>query len=252
MRIKLLLILLGFILVAISTTVQAETITLNAVQDTKCVYYHDGSTAERSSSHDGQQLWVGRITTPTRYYDYSLYQFDLSSLPGEITSAHLELYDTATSSWQTDAFSMESYVVTPADVDDADLIYAGDGGNAFDADGMHEEYMTSNAYGTAAGGNWKESSTVVNHAIDANNEAGWYSSDDFGSGLLDDLNANRTGKGYAVVLSWYHTGGGLRVFDDSEGGHAPRLVVDAVPEPGTLVLLATGCMALLLCVRRKS
>jgi hypothetical protein len=254
MKMKLLLLSLGIVLTAICTVVQAETITLDAVQDTKCVYYDNGSSAGRSLNYDGQQLWVGRITTPARYYDYSIYQFDLSSLPGEITSAHLELYDTATSSWQTDAFSMENYVVTPKEgLTDAELEVVGyNDGLAFDKDGMHEEYMTCNAYSSAANVNWMESSTVMALNIDPNTTAGWYSSADADSGLLADLNTNRTGKGYAVVLGWYITGGGLRVFDDIEGGHAPRLVVDCVPEPGTLVLLAAGCVGLLLCARKKS
>jgi hypothetical protein len=66
MKMKLLLLSLGIVLAAICTFVQAETITLDAVQDTKCVYYDNGSSAGRSLNYDGQQLWIGRITTPAR------------------------------------------------------------------------------------------------------------------------------------------------------------------------------------------
>ncbi len=248
MKTKLLLFSLGIVLAVIGTAVQAEMITLSAVEDTRCVSYENGSTAGRTQNFDGQQLWVGKVTSPNKNYECSLYQFDLSALPGAITSAHVELYDTGTGNWQSSAFTSQQYVVTPnpAATDDA-LVVAGFGGaNAFDKDGMHELAMTYNAYANAAA-NWTESASVMSLDLSADNAAGWCSSADADSAMLDVLNANRTGKGYAVVLGWYLTG--LRVFDDSEGGHAPRLVVDCVPEPSALLLLATGAIGLFYGVR---
>jgi len=230
--------------------VQGETITLEAVQDVRCPAYENGGTACRTQNFDGQGVWVGKITTTPRWYDFSIFQFDLSSLPGPVTSARVELYDLGTSNWQGTKCDIDLYLVSPKEgLTDEELIVAGTGGNAFDGDGTHEEYMTYSAYGAAANVKWMESSTVMDLDLAAGNGGDqYYASTNADSGLLDVLNANRTGKGYAVVLAYYVNSGEFRKFDDREGGHAPRLVVDAIPEPATLVLLA-GLGFALACTR---
>jgi hypothetical protein len=247
MKMKLFLLSLGIILAAMSTAVLAETITLSAVQDDACCERPSGN---RGLNYDGSQLPISNIGTSDRWF--SLYQFDLSGLPGQITSAHIELYDLATSSVQNVAFNSDQYIVSPdPNATDDQLVVAGVGGaNAFDKAGIHETAMSYTAY-VGRGTHWIESTPVMALTLAANNAAGWYSSANADSAMLDVLNANRTGKGYAVVLGYRGAAGSKRIFDDSEGGHAPKLVVDCIPEPGTLVLLATGCLGLFLCVRRK-
>jgi hypothetical protein len=248
MIVKLFLISLGIFSAALGVSAFAETITLDAVQDAAC---GERPTSNRPLNFDGAQLPISNVGTSDRWF--SLYQFDLSDLPGEITSAHIELYDLATSSVQNLAFNSDQYIVTPnPNATDDQLVVAGVGGNAFDKDGMHETAMSYTAYVNRGATNWVESTPVMALTLGANNAAGWCSSASADSAMLDVLNANRTGKGYAVVLGYRGAAGSKRIFDDSEGGHAPRLVVDCIPEPGTLVLLATGCLGLFLCARRKA
>jgi hypothetical protein len=244
MKMKLLLFSLGIVLAAMSTAVQAETITLSAVQDAAC---GERPTSNRPLNFDGQQLPISNVGTSDRWF--SVYQFDLSALPGEITSAHIELYDLGTSSVQNLAFNSDQYIVSPkADATDEQLVVVGVGGaNAFDKDGMHETAMSYTAYVAAVNattGYWRESASVMALTLDANNTAGYYSSANADATMLSTLNDSRTGRGYVVVLGYRGVSGSKRIFDDSEGGHAPRLVVDAVPEPGVWILLSLAGLAL--------
>lgn len=234
----------------VSPVVQAETITLDAVQDTTLI---EAPSTERDTPHDDSKIVISSINKTTDRA-MALFQFDLSGLPGEITAAHIELYDLGTSGYTT-AFVTRHYILTPsAGATDEELVVLNAGNDvAFDKDGMHEEYCTYNTYtGATGGGHWSESSSYIAQSIAADNSVGYYSSPDFNTNqtMLDLLNENRTGKGYVIILGYRNAS--KRIFDDREGDYAPRLVVDAVPEPGTFVLLAgLGCLAALLRGRKE-
>lgn len=236
-------------LLTASAVVQAETITLDAVQDS---YIRSYSTYA-NSTYDNLGVRISNSSSSDR--SIGLYQFDLSGLSGDILSAHVELYDLGTGGAQSSAFAVVHYIVTPdvGATNEELTVLNSNNGVAFDEDGMHEEYATYNAYAAAVdtSGYWNESPTSsMRMDIAANNEVGYYNSVDADEDALTLLNANKNDKGYVVLLGWRTTG--KRLFDDREGGYAPRLVVDVVPEPGTFVLLAgLGCLAAMLRGRKE-
>jgi hypothetical protein len=231
-------------MLSVSALVQAETITLDAVQDASC---GERPSTNRGLNFDGQKTPISNVGTSDRWF--ALYQFDLSQLSGDITSAHIELYDLGTGGYQTLAFNSDQYIVSPkAGATDQQLVFAGVGGNAFDQNGVHETAIDYTAYVAAVNattGYWVESSSVMSLTLPANNAGGqYYASADADATMLGLLNAQRISRGYVVMLGYRGAAGTKRTFDDAEGGHAPRLVVDSVPEPAMLVLLAGMALAL--------
>ncbi|MBN1909695.1 MAG: PEP-CTERM sorting domain-containing protein [Pirellulales bacterium] len=235
-------------ILALSPVVQAEIITLEAVQDATII---NKPSTGRDTTTDGNNLEIRKNGSNDR--QEVLYQFDLSNLPGEITAAHIELYDL---NGGTAAFGTVHYFATPdpnATNEQLTVLNANDD-VAFDQDGMHEEYITFNTYSNAVNGDyWTEQpGATMALNIGADNTAGqYYASADADETGLVILNAAKDNPGYIILLGWDSVSS--RTFSDREGGHAPRLVLTAVPEPGTLVLLAGGlvCLAATLRGRRE-
>jgi hypothetical protein len=250
MKTKCLLLALGIVLAALSTAVQAEIITLEAVQDS--VISNKPNTT-RDTLGDDQGLRIANISISDR--TDVLYQFDLSDVSQEIISAHIELYDTGNGTQGSSAFSATHYILTPDDeATDEQLTVTNSSTNVgLDQDGMHEEYMTFNVYynaGSTHGGYWIESAGTMPISIAADNTTGeYYASDDADTTGLDVLNENRTGKGYVILAGWHSTNS--RVFSDRESGHAPRLVIETIPEPASVILIAMGLLGMVWYGRRR-
>ncbi|MCC7474407.1 MAG: hypothetical protein IT425_03360 [Pirellulales bacterium] len=234
---------------------QAATITLDAVQDTTL---NSTSSTTRNTTNDDTDLLTWNKSSSNRRE--SVFQFDLTSLGSDIiVAAHLEYYDLGTGGAQTTAFANDTYLVYPdAGATAAQLVYLNTGGGtAFDEFGMHEEQLTYNSYAAATGGGateyWTEAgASSLDLSLAASNAADmYYAGGSADASTLTQLNDAKDDFGYVVVLSWYKTGS--RTFDDLEGGHAPRLVVETIPEPSTAgVLLLASVLGALASARRKS
>lgn len=232
----------------ISSVVQAATITLSAVQDT---YLTNSPGSATDDTNDG--LGVRIVQGGSSDRTVGLVQFDLSTLVGDIVSAHVEYYDLGTGPDQDTTFSSDNYLVTPVmGADDADLIELNsDNDVAFDKLGMHAGFATYASYGAATGGAyWDEGGFSMVLDIAANNTIEtWYSTSSADAADLAAINSAKNDKGYLIILGWRDAG--KRTFGDAEAGFAPRLVVETVPEPVSASLLVLGLVGAMVSFGRR-
>jgi hypothetical protein len=244
-----------FILTAAGTA-NAALVTLNAVQDT-FIIDRPSNAGQRDSTNNGTLLtnWNNNSSNSTNGRRRELlYQFDLSSIsPSDtIISANLKYYDTGLggpngTADQANPFVNDTYFVTRrAGLTDAQVEVLNSTSNvAFDKFGMHEAAVTYNSYATGAVGGgtsskWIEIATPsLNLSLAANNATSQYHSGGLAdAGTLGSLNSIKNDYGYLIVLSWLPAANQFRTFGDIESGNPPQLVLDVVPEPGSMLLMA--------------
>jgi hypothetical protein len=86
---------------------------------------------------------------------------------------------------------------------------------------------------------WVEIATPsLNLSLAANNATSQYINGGLAdAGTLGSLNSIKNDYGYLMVLSWLPAANQFRTFGDIESGNPPRLILDIVPEPGSMLLM---------------
>lgn len=242
----------------------AAMVTLNAVQDST-IRERPSSQGTVNQNGLGLSTHQGGSNATTGDRANAIFQFDLSGLgSATIVGAHVEYYDAGAGPDQASPFFNDTYLVYPDSPSKtpAELTYAGDGGNAFDQYGMHQQYITQSSYAVATGDgateHWTEAPAAsLDLTLDPNNALDVYhAGGSADAGVLAMLNAAKDDFGYVMVLSYRKSAGGLRTFGDIESGFAPRLVLETIPapipEPSTYALLGLGCIGFLALRRRAA
>lgn len=261
--------LAAFAVLVLAQSANAAIITLNAVQDSS-ITDRPSSAGQRDINNNGLLLpvWNNNSSNSTNgRRSEVIFQFDLSGLaPGStIVDAHLEYYDTGNGgpngvSDQASAFVNDTYMVMRnLAKSDADVVVLNSASNvAFDKDGLHETNVTYNAYSAAANTlvdgakRWLETSASSMNLSLASNNAGsqYWAAGSADASALNLLNTAYTAQGYVVFLSWLPPAGQYRTFGDKESGNPPKLVLNVVPEPASIVLAVVAMGATIAVGRR--
>jgi hypothetical protein len=71
------------------------------------------------------------------------------------------------------------------------------------------------------------------------------------AGTLGSLNSIKNDHSYLMILSWLPASNQFRTFGDIESGNPPQLVLDVVPEPGSMLLMVLAGIGMIVVATRR-
>jgi hypothetical protein len=272
---RVVLLLVGvLVLTAVAANVQADSVTLSCIGDNTIIEAGGASTLNAGGAPD---MYVGYWSGAKE--ESALLRFDvspLSSVPDlQVNSVTLKLFISHVDDWTASIVDEEPVVSEVHAVSAANAgwvqgtkIFTGaaDGESAWDFRAKHTPTST----------NWAGSAGLRTPTTDYDPTV--LASQTFLASPalnteIDYTFSGTPGQLTSLITGWMAANGGLFMFDRPEGGHTalsterlgfhtmeattagyrPQLVVDYVstPEPGTLVLMATGLLGLVAYAWRK-
>lgn len=196
---------------------RAETVVLNAVQDT----YIRSGTANRGLNFNVDESGLGTHSIIIGGNRFGLFQWDLSSVTENITAAHIEFYASNDPDGDNigQTINLTSYLVTPP---------AGVGGSGLDETTMTYTIYTGdvNDHEVAL----ESLGFLMQEGLGADGVNKYYATQAASAADISLLNERRTrpsGEQYAFIF--FQTAGGFRWFNGHEDGNAARLVLTTGP-----------------------
>jgi hypothetical protein len=203
----------------------AASVTVNASTD---VWLFE-ALPDNIMEDDNLNVWSGDRANSwggTGTHGYTAIEFDLSGVTTPITNAHLELYALDYGRNLTE-FQQTAALISPPGI-------------------------STLTWNTVSGKTQDPLEALGHYNLAANLPmATWYDSNTASASDVSKLEALRTGTGSATFLLMAASTAGERDWGDIYNGFAPRLVLNAVPEPTTGILLLISVFGLIGYARQK-